>query len=96
KKYDFILIDSAPVLQSDLTEFLVVQADVGVLIIQGDRCLYNNLRRSVQILSRLRLTAISAVFNWGAPRNRSSIHRLIAKFIKPIENRLPSYLKKIG
>lgn len=63
-KYDFVLIDAASVLQSDLTEFIIGLADVGVLIVHGDRSLYQNVRHAAQIIDRLELPALATVLNW--------------------------------
>lgn len=68
KNYDFILIDSAPVLKTDLTEMLLVLADIDVLIVQGDRTYYHDFTRSVEIILRLEVPALATVLNWGGPK----------------------------
>ena len=65
-EYPFILVDSPPVLSSDLTEFLASRADLGVLVIHGDRTLYGRLRRTVEFLLRQEIPALTLVLNWGA------------------------------
>jgi polysaccharide biosynthesis transport protein len=79
EKYDFILIDSAPILQTDLTEMLVVLADIEVLIVQGDRTYYNDFIRSIEILLRLEVPALATVLNWGGPKPPDWTEQLIAK-----------------
>jgi len=79
--YDYIIIDSAPILRTDFTEYLAVQIQVCMLVIQGDRTMYSGLRRATEILSRLELPAIAAVLNWGAPRQYSRFHILVTKFL---------------
>jgi len=69
-EYDFICIDSSPILQSDLTEYLAANCDAGVLIIQGDSSLYKDVRRSAEILIRLDIPALAPVLNWGGVKNK--------------------------
>ena len=71
--YDYIIVDSAPILISDITEYLAVYADVGMLVIHGDRSTYSNLHFSAEILSRLELPAMAAVLNWGGKPDRSRL-----------------------
>lgn len=62
--YDFIFIDTASVLQSDLTEFLILKADTGVLVVNGDRTLYRNVRHAVDIINKLEIPSLAVVLNW--------------------------------
>jgi polysaccharide biosynthesis transport protein len=68
QQYDFILVDSEPILASDFTERLMVLTDVAVLIVQGDRTLYNDFIRSTEIILRLEVKAMATVLNWGGPK----------------------------
>lgn len=68
EEYDFILIDAAPISQSDLTELFVVLSNVSVLVVQGDRSLFRNFVQSVKIMMRLEAPALAVVLNWGGPR----------------------------
>jgi polysaccharide biosynthesis transport protein len=79
KNYDFILIDSAPVLHTDLTEMLLVLADIEVLIVQGDRTYYNEFTRSVEIILRLEVPALATVLNWGGPKPPDWSEQMIGK-----------------
>lgn len=92
EQYDFICIDSPPVLESDLTEYLAVNCDAGVLIIQGDSTLYRDVRRSAEILVRLDIPAIAPVLNWGGPKIKpwfeksiDSIPSVLRTFKSPAE-----------
>lgn len=68
EEYDFILIDTEPILKSDFTEMLIVQADVVVLVVQGDHTLYNDFVRAVELILRLEAPALTTVLNWGGPK----------------------------
>ena len=82
KHYDIICIDTDAILQSDLTEYFAINADAVILISQGDRSLYKNLRRAAEILVRLNVPAIAPVLNWGGK------HR--TTFVDDILERLPA------
>lgn len=84
KKYDFIFLDSAPLLRSDLTEYLIVHADMGMLVIHGDRSRYADLRRAAEILSRLELKTFGGILNWGGARHLSRLQILVADIFKPL------------
>jgi succinoglycan biosynthesis transport protein ExoP len=68
ERYDFICIDAAPVLQSDLTEYLAANSDAAILIIQGDSTTYRSLRQSAEILVGLDIPALAPVLNWGGEK----------------------------
>ncbi len=63
--YDFILVDAPPVRGSDLTEFLALQADLALLVIEADYSLYQELREAMELLVRLEVPAMATVLNWG-------------------------------
>jgi len=88
KKYEFILIDTIPVLVSDLTEFLLLQADVVPLVIQGDRTNYKHLHLANQALIKLEAPAIATVLNWGAPRYRTRVQEIVFNLIWPVQKRI--------
>ncbi len=77
--YDCILIDTAPLLESDLSEFLAMQADVVVLVAQGDRTLFRNVAFITQLLVRMQVPAVATVLNWGARREPNLLERFIRK-----------------
>ena len=87
-QYDFICIDTAPVLKSDLTEYLAVHSDVGVLISQGDSTLYRDLRRAAEILVRLEIPVLAPVLNWGGPRKNQWFERYL--------DTIPERLQRLG
>lgn len=92
--YDFILIDTASVLTSDFTEYLIVKADIGVIVIQGDRSYYENLYRTAEIMSKFEISAVAAVLNWGAPRHISKVEAAINGFLLSVKERV--FRKKEG
>lgn len=88
EKYDYILVDSAPILISDITEYLTVYADVGMLVVHGDRSTYSNLRFAVKILSRLELPTMAAVLNWGCKPKKSQLKIMLgSEVLDKIKNK---------
>jgi len=87
-QYEFLFVDTVPILVSDLTEFLVVRADIVTLVIQGDRSLYKNLYLAGDVLIRFEIPAIAPVLNWGAPRYRSKGQKIVYNILRPIQRRM--------
>lgn len=85
ENYDFILIDTMPMLISDLAEFLIVQADIVPLVVQGDRSLYKFTYMAGQSLFKLEVPAIAAVLNLGAPRYRTKIQEIVFRLLWPVQ-----------
>ncbi len=86
--YDVILVDTPPVLVSDFTEFLILNADMVSLIVQGDRSRYDALFMVGDIFRRLRVKAVAVVLNWGAPRERNRAQIFISRILAPITKRI--------
>ena len=82
--YDFICIDAAPILKSDLTEYLAARSDAALLIIQGDSTTYKDLRRAAEILVGLEIPALAPVLNWGGPK----IEKWYEKYLDAIPEKL--------
>ncbi len=81
KRYDLVLLDCPPVLQSDLTEQLASESDVAVLIAQGDSTSYQKLRHSAEILMRMEIPALAPVLNWGGPKELSRFESRLNRFV---------------
>lgn len=99
RDYDFICVDSAPVLKTDFTEHLVASSDVAVLIAQGDSTLYRDLRQTAEILIRMEIAAIAPVLNWGGVKNMPWFEKyldLIPARLRLFGYRPPPPLKKKG
>ncbi len=77
-EYDFICIDSAPVLESDMTEFMALFVDIVALISLGESTRYRDLRRAAEQLVRLDIPAIAPVLNWGGNKRIVTIDKLLA------------------
>lgn len=92
KQYDFVCIDSAPVLQSDLTEHLAANSDVGILIIQGDSSEFRSVKRAAEILVRLDIPALAPVLNWGGKK----ILPWFEKYIDSMPEILRNYRRDIS
>ena len=88
ESYDFILVDTPPVLVSDFTEFLLLNADITTLIVQGDRSKYDSLFLVGDIFDRLKIRAVAVVLNWGAPRERNLAQITISRMLEPITKRV--------
>ncbi len=78
-EYDFICIDCAPVLQSDLTEHVALYSDIVVLIALGDSTLFPDLRKAAELLVHLKVPAIAPLLNWGGVIRSISIDKLLEK-----------------
>jgi polysaccharide biosynthesis transport protein len=87
-RYDFIVIDAAPVLAHDLTEYLLTLSDIAVLVVQGDRSLYRTTYMATDILLKLKVAALAPVLNWGAPRQRTQSEARMAENMRRIEKML--------
>jgi Mrp family chromosome partitioning ATPase len=61
--YDAVLVDAPPILVSVDAEIIACQADVVVLIIEAESVTKEELRRAAKTLERLRVRAISTLFN---------------------------------
>ena len=79
KEYDYICIDCAPILQSDLTEHLALYADIIVLISVGESTHFNDLRKAGELLVHLKVPAIAPLLNWGGLKRSMSIDKLLEK-----------------
>jgi len=78
ERYEVILIDSAPIMKSDLTEYLVVNSQVVVPIVQGNCSLYHEVHHMTKILLRLEVKTIAPVLNWNQVE-RSAISNVMSK-----------------
>jgi len=74
-RYDFVLVDTPPVLSNDLPELLAYCADVAVIVVEGDYSLFLDVRRALDCLCRLEVPAVIAALNWGGHPRRPWITR---------------------
>ena len=89
KNYDIILIDSNPVMQNDFTEYLTVFSDVLLLVIQGNRSTYTDLRRTAELFIRQQIPAIIPVLNWGGGPYVGKFEKLMENsFLHPLLTRI--------
>jgi polysaccharide biosynthesis transport protein len=87
-EYDFVCIDCPPVLESDMTEYMALFADIVALISLGESTMYKDLRRAAERLIRLDVPAIAPVLNWGGNKRVVTIDKLLAN--------PPGFLKEIN
>lgn len=64
KEYDVVLIDTAPILKSYITEHVVLKADVITLIINGNSTKYEDINRTLDIVEKLGVKSIALALNW--------------------------------
>lgn len=69
-RYDVVMCDSAPLMNSDLTEFIARFSDIVMLVTEGDWSLYQDLRNSLQLCARLNVSAVAGILNWGGHTNQ--------------------------
>ena len=62
-----IVVDGAPLLESDLSQFVVQSADAPVVVARDRRTLYSHLRAGVEFLYRSPIRAFTAVVTASAP-----------------------------
>ncbi|TDT72441.1 Mrp family chromosome partitioning ATPase [Hypnocyclicus thermotrophus] len=65
QEYDFIFIDSAPVMQSAMTEYLLLQSDIAVLVIHGNYTTHSKLIKTVELINQFEIDSFTTVINWG-------------------------------
>ncbi len=85
ENYDLIMIDCSPVLTSDITEFCILQSDIAIAVVQGDKTRYDDLYLAGDILFRLKVPALGAVLNWGAPKDLNRVQLLVWRMLWPVE-----------
>ncbi len=73
--FDAILIDGAPLLESDLTQFLVQIADASVVVARDRRTHYGRLRAGIEFLYQSSIPAFTAVL---VGSSASPLERLIS------------------
>ncbi len=94
KNYDIILIDSSPVMQNDFTEYLTVFSDVLLLVVQGNRSLYTDLRRVAELFIRQEVPAIIPVLNWGGAGYTGKLEKKLQNtFLDPVLTRIRRALR---
>ncbi len=94
KNYDIILIDASPVMQNDFTEYLTVFSDVLLLVVQGNRSTYSDLRRVAELFIRQEVPAVIPVLNWGGADYTGNLEKKLEKTILgPLLGRLRRALR---
>jgi len=96
RHYDFILVDSAPILLTDATELLVTLAQVVVLIAQGDRTKLMDFAHTTELVLRLEVPAMAAVLNWGGIRPLTWFDGVMTKVPFPAVRQALQKLNDIG
>lgn len=96
REYDSIIINAAPILDTDLTEMLLVRSDVAVLVVQGDRTKYGEFVRTAELMLRLEVPALASVLNWGGPKPVTRFDKLLVRLPWPWVRRAAGWLSKVS
>lgn len=89
-KYNFILVDTAPLVNSDLTEFMIIQSDLVIPIILGNQTPYQEAYDTVKLMVRLETRAIAPVLNWmKGTKNPTATAKKRKKRARPLLNCRP-------
>ena len=94
REYDYIIINCAPILDTDLTEMLLVLSDVAVLMVQGDRTKYGEFARTAELMLRLEVPALASVLNWGGPKPVTRFDKFLVRLPWPWVRRVAAWLSK--
>jgi polysaccharide biosynthesis transport protein len=94
-RYSIIIIDAPPVLRHDLTEYLLVHADIAVLVVQGDRSSYGETYMAADIILKLQVPALAPVLNWGAPRQRTRSEEITADILRHVEREIVALPRRL-
>jgi polysaccharide biosynthesis transport protein len=98
KEYDFICIDSPPLLQSHITEHFALYCDIVALVCLGESSKFKDLRLAAELLIRLGIPGIAPILNFGGIKQTFSIEELFEnppEFIhKIIPEKFIDYLKR--
>ena len=93
--YDVICIESDPILRSDQTEYMAVEADATILVVQGDRTMYRDLRQTIDLLLRLEIPALVPVLNWGGPAITTRLEEILDQLREhQLKIPTPGFLKR--
>jgi succinoglycan biosynthesis transport protein ExoP len=97
-EYDFVCIDSAPLLQSHLTEHFAIYSDIVSLVCLGESSKYKNLRLAAELLIRLGIPGIAPILNYGGIKKTFSIEDMFDHppqiIHKIIPDRFMEFIKK--
>lgn len=83
-KYDFIIVDTMPLHVSDLTEYMILEANIAILIIQAKRTTYNDLRKKLKLLWRLQVPVMTTILNYGGPLGYNKAEKILQLIPKKV------------
>lgn len=63
-EYDIILLDTAPVLKSYITEQIFLKADIIALVVNGNMTKYSEINKTLEIIEKLNVKSMTLVLNW--------------------------------
>lgn len=96
-EYSYILIDTHPLIESDLTEYLLLEAHVAVVVAQAQRTQYSDMRKNLEILWRLHVPAMTLILNHGGPQDFTKAELLLKKIpTKILQYLMPHLLQDNG
>lgn len=93
--YDFIFIDSGPILERPLTQYLALQADITVLVLHEDVSLYGELRHAMELLHNASVPAMTAVLNFSKPVMSKLLMKRIQEEVLKISKSYEKYSEEL-
>lgn len=90
--YDGIILDVPPLLDNDLSRFLAKHSEVAVLVPRESQSHYSSLRKSVEILVRLEIPALTGVLNGCTAQ---PLEQMLALKTVWVEERIPQTLEAL-
>jgi len=79
KAYDIVLVDAASILEDDFSCFAAQHADAVLLVGREDISLFQDLRRSVDLLLEAEVPAVNAVLNFVRPKRGDQIRNAMQR-----------------
>lgn len=97
EKYDIIIIATENILENDMSNYMASHSDAVIFIGKEDESLYQQLRKSAEIIVKQNVPAISAIMNFSREKRNERINRLLHKQMRKISDKhwnLHRYLRK--
>lgn len=64
KEYHIVIIDTAPILKSYVTEQVILKADVVAMVVNGNATKYGEINKTMEIMERISVKSLTLVLNW--------------------------------
>lgn len=77
EKYDIILITIDNIIESDAANYIASHSDAVIFVGKEDESLYQDLRKSAEIIVKQNVPAVSAIINFSREKRDEKIKRLL-------------------